>query len=60
MASVLVLTGIDGAKQLLAASESRPDFILDDLRQLFEPYPVREVTTKDGRRQPGGFGPTCG
>ncbi|MCU1482501.1 MAG: hypothetical protein JWQ19_3287 [Subtercola sp.] len=38
--SVHVLTGIDGAKQLLAADkESRPTFILHDLRGLFEPYP---------------------
>jgi glycerol 3-phosphatase-2 len=40
MASVLVLTGIDQAKQVLAADPtSRPTFVLDDLRQLFEPYP---------------------
>lgn len=38
--SVLVLTGIDGAKQVLAAdSRSRPTYILDDLRELHEPYP---------------------
>jgi glycerol 3-phosphatase-2 len=48
IASVLVLTGIDGAKQLLAAPEgSRPDFILGDLRELHEPYPVAE-TSKGG------------
>jgi len=46
--AIHVLTGIDRAKQLLAApKDSRPDFILDDLRQLFEPYPVT-VTSKDG------------
>lgn len=39
--SVLVLTGIDGPKQVLAAVEQeRPTFILDDLRGLHEPYPV--------------------
>jgi ribonucleotide monophosphatase NagD (HAD superfamily) len=39
--SVLVLTGIDKAKQVLAAdAKMRPTFILDDLRQLHEPYPV--------------------
>ena len=39
--SVLVLTGIDGPKQVLAALEQeRPTFILDDLRGLHEPYPV--------------------
>jgi glycerol-1-phosphatase len=38
--SVLVLTGIDRAKQLLAADKTmRPNYILDDLRQLSEPYP---------------------
>ncbi|MEO6944303.1 MAG: HAD-IIA family hydrolase [Lacisediminihabitans sp.] len=40
IASVFVMTGVDGAKQLLAAdSPSRPRFILEDLRQLHEPYP---------------------
>jgi glycerol-1-phosphatase len=44
IASVLVLTGVDRAKQLLAAdAESRPTYILRDLRGLDEPYP--EVTT---------------
>ncbi|AMM22366.1 haloacid dehalogenase [Frondihabitans sp. PAMC 28766] len=39
--SVLVLTGIDKAKQVLAAPEgSRPDFVLEDLRQLHEEYPA--------------------
>jgi len=41
--SALVLTGIDGAKQLLAApTDSRPDFVLGDLRELHEPYPAVE------------------
>ena len=40
LVSVLVLTGIDGAKQLLAAdARSRPDFVLGDLRELSQPYP---------------------
>jgi len=39
--SALVLTGIDQAKQVLAApADSRPDFLLGDLRDLFEPYPA--------------------
>ncbi|MFJ3322695.1 MULTISPECIES: HAD-IIA family hydrolase [unclassified Curtobacterium] len=39
--SVLVLTGIDKAKQVLAADQrSRPTYILGDLRGLSEPYPV--------------------
>jgi len=38
--SVLVLTGIDGGKQLLSAdADSRPTYILRDLRGLSEPYP---------------------
>lgn len=46
VASCLVLTGIDRAKQVIAApDDQRPDFILEDLRQLHEPYPevVRSV-----------------
>ena len=42
--SILVLTGIDQAKQVLAAEkDQRPDVILDDLRQLTEPYPETVV-----------------
>ncbi|MBC7519363.1 MAG: HAD-IIA family hydrolase [Microbacteriaceae bacterium] len=45
--SALVLTGIDGPKQVLAAdSSSRPRYILSDLRQLFELYP-ETVATRD-------------
>lgn len=44
MASLLVLTGIDRPKQVLAAPPSqRPDFIVADLRELFEPYPATIV-----------------
>jgi glycerol 3-phosphatase-2 len=40
MPSALVLTGIDGAKELVAAApDSRPRFVLADLRGLLEPYP---------------------
>jgi glycerol-1-phosphatase len=40
LASALVLTGIDGAKQVLAAdADSRPRYLLADLRDLFAPYP---------------------
>lgn len=46
--SVLVLTGIDQAKQVLAAAvKERPTYILDDLRGLHEPYP-ETVVTNDG------------
>lgn len=44
--SVLVLTGVDKAKQVLAADAfSRPTYLLDDLRQLHEPYPDLNETT---------------
>ncbi|ROP77376.1 HAD superfamily hydrolase (TIGR01450 family) [Frigoribacterium sp. PhB107] len=59
LVSVLVLTGIDGAKQVLAAEKgSRPDFIVGDLRELNQPYPVivehdeddvHVVTVRDAR-----------
>jgi ribonucleotide monophosphatase NagD (HAD superfamily) len=46
--SVLVLTGIDHAKQVLAAdADSRPDYILEDLRGLSEPYPAAR-TARNG------------
>lgn len=49
IASVLVLTGIDKAKQVLAApATSRPDFILQDLRQLHEEYPAT-IEAQDAR-----------
>lgn len=39
--SAIVLTGIDRPKHILAApTHSRPTYILSDLRELFEPYPV--------------------
>ena len=48
MKTALVLTGIDQAKQLLAApAGSRPDYILGDLRELSQPYP-EIVRHKDG------------
>lgn len=51
--SVFVLTGVDGAKQLLAADErSRPTYILEDLRQLDQPYPEVQ-RSEDGRVQVG-------
>lgn len=41
--SVLVLTGIDRPKHVLAAPEgSRPTYVLSDLRELHEPYPQIE------------------
>ncbi|MCU1579221.1 MAG: family hydrolase [Rhodoglobus sp.] len=44
--SALVLTGIDLAKQVLAASpEERPKFILEDLRGLHEAYPATVEST---------------
>lgn len=50
--SVLVLTGVDKAKQVLAADpDSRPTYLLDDLRGLHERYPdIRDETAADGSR----------
>jgi len=40
IATALILTGVDRAKQVLAAdAKSRPTYLLDDLRGLHEPYP---------------------
>jgi glycerol-1-phosphatase len=50
--SVLVLTGIDQAKQVLAAdARSRPTWVLADLRGLSEPYPVTERNDTDAVRR---------
>ena len=48
--SVMVLTGIDQAKQVLAAvPDQRPTYIVDDLRALHAPYAVAATeTTSDG------------
>ena len=48
--SALVLTGIDGAKQLLATDVTAyPTYVLGDLRELLLPYPVAEsAVDKDG------------
>jgi hypothetical protein len=47
MPSALVMTGIDRAKQVLAvAEESRPRYLLGDLRELFEPYPEAQTRTE--------------
>lgn len=48
MPSALVLTGIDGPKQVLAADQhSRPTYLLGDLRELFEPY-TPAIETREG------------
>lgn len=58
IASVLVLTGVDRAKHVLAADQrSRPTFIVDDLRQLHEPYPE---TTENVDRKSGAVLVTVG
>lgn len=47
MRSALVLTGIDGPKQVLSADpDSRPTFLFGDLRDLFAPYPKTAITEK--------------
>ncbi len=46
--SALVLTGIDTAKQVLAAEkDQRPTYILGDLRELSQPYPA-VISVADG------------
>ena len=51
--SVLVLTGIDRPKHVLAAPEgSRPTYILSDLRELHAPYP--KIQRQDGAVTVGG------
>jgi HAD superfamily hydrolase (TIGR01450 family) len=52
LATALVLTGIDRAKQVLAAPPTmQPDYIVSDLRELFAPYPaVRSEVDADGVR----------
>jgi len=51
MATAIVLTGIDRAKQVLAApADQHPDYIIRDLRQLFEPYPEVRESVEDGVR----------
>jgi HAD superfamily hydrolase (TIGR01450 family) len=53
MPSALVLTGVDGVKQVLAAPErGRPTYLLPDLRGLLEPY--AEAKAKSGGVQVGG------
>ncbi|GAA5030594.1 HAD-IIA family hydrolase [Microbacterium fluvii] len=45
--SALVLTGVDRPKHVLASpADSQPRFLLSDLRELHEPYPVAKV--RDG------------
>lgn len=47
MRSAVVLTGVDRAKQIIAAPPGdRADFILSDLRGLEEPYPQADVRSK--------------
>ncbi|CAN5198212.1 HAD hydrolase-like protein [soil metagenome] len=47
--SILVLTGIDRAKQVLGAvPQERPTYIIEDLRQLHEPYPETVITESPG------------
>ena len=49
MRSALVLTGIDGPKQVLAAGDDeRPTYILGDLRELDRAYPDTVVVEKSG------------
>ncbi|GAA3595930.1 HAD hydrolase-like protein [Klugiella xanthotipulae] len=46
--SVHVMTGVDRAKQLVAADKTmRPDYILSDLRELHQPYPTSQINEKN-------------
>lgn len=46
--SAFVLTGVDGAKQAIAAQpDSRPTYIIRDLREVLLPYPFAD-TNRDG------------
>lgn len=50
MTTAFVLTGVDRPKHLLAAPpDSRPRYIVGDLRELFEPYPVTRMS-RDGQQ----------
>jgi glycerol-1-phosphatase len=50
MPSAFVFTGVHGTRELLSANEkSRPDWILADLRGLFDAYPATTVK-RDGSR----------
>lgn len=53
IASLHVLTGVDRPKQLVAASrDMQPDYIVESLEHMHEPYPVTTVL-KDGTVQVG-------
>ena len=53
IASLHVLTGVDRPKQLVAASaDLQPDFIVEDLRGLHEPYPETQIAS-DGTAKVG-------
>lgn len=50
MRSIVVLTGVDRAKQLIAAPPGdRADYLIGDLRGLTEPYPAVETDTNGDR-----------
>lgn len=47
MATILVLTGVDSTESALAArTAERPQFIIETLRDLYQPYP--EITCENG------------
>jgi glycerol 3-phosphatase-2 len=54
MDAIHVLTGVDRAKQLIAAEKnSRPRYILEDLRGLHEPYPATTFSRHNTTAQVG-------
>lgn len=53
IASLLVLTGVDRPKQLLATPQgARPDYIVPSLAEMFEPYPTTTIE-RDGTMRVG-------
>lgn len=55
METAFVLTGVDRPKHLLAAPpDSRPRYIVGDLRELFEPYPVTRMSRDRQEATVGG------
>lgn len=54
IASLLVLTGVDRPKQLVAASaDMKPDYIVASLAEMHEPYPATTIG-RDGSARVGG------
>ncbi|MDN4161852.1 HAD-IIA family hydrolase [Nocardioides abyssi] len=56
IASLLVLTGVTGLAELVAAApEERPTYLAPDLAGLLQPHPEVDATDGDGRCEVGGW-----